>query len=100
MVHHFSHEVDVGHEDRGVALSEEEGQALEAAFELFLLGLAHVLCQLLHELAGFGLVLGAGDCRDEKLQRRFLEDDGGVRSLRLGGSGCAHSVSVYVKLEK
>ena len=58
MVHHFPHEVDVGHEDGGVALAEEEGQPLEAQLELLVFGGAHVLCELEHELGGLGLVLG------------------------------------------
>ena len=45
MVHHFPHEVDVGHEDGGVALAEEEGQPLEAQLELLVFGGAHVLCE-------------------------------------------------------
>ena len=58
MVHHFPHEIDVGHEDGGVALAEEEGQPLEAQLELLVLGSAHVFGELVHELGGLGLVLG------------------------------------------
>lgn len=77
----------MGHEDGGVALLEEQAEALQAQLELLVLGHAHVVGQLVHALAGLGFILRGFDGGDEKLQGRFLQYDGGVRGLRLGGSG-------------
>jgi hypothetical protein len=84
VVHHLPHEVDVGHEDRGVPLLEEVVDAQEALLEGFSLCAAHHVAQLRHRLAGLRLLAGLLDGLDEKLQRRFLQDDGEVRGLRLG----------------
>ena len=67
MVHHFPHEIDVGHEDGGVALFEEEGESLEAGFKVLVFCGAHVFCKLQHSFGSFGLILGGGDGGDEKL---------------------------------
>ena len=37
MIHHFSHEVDIGHEDGRVALLEEEAKSLKTSLKLFVL---------------------------------------------------------------
>ena len=84
MVHHPPHEVDVGHEDAGISLAEEMADAQEALLEGLALGKAHALGQLAHRRAGFRLLGGSPYGLNEKLQRRFLQDYGEVRGLRLG----------------
>jgi hypothetical protein len=84
VVHHFPHEVDVDHEGGAVALPEEVVHSQQAVLELWALCDAHDGCELGHGVGGLGLICGRLDGFDEKLQGRFLEDDGGVRSLRLG----------------
>lgn len=83
VVHHFSHEVHVHHEGGCVTFSQEMIDAEETFFEMFVFGQSHGLGQLAHGIGGFRFVGSCFDGFDEKLQRRFLEDDGGVRSLRL-----------------
>lgn len=87
VVHHPSHEVDMSHEYGCVSLLEEMVDAEQALFELSPLGLSHGVGQLQHGLFCLSLLGSIFDVVDEKLQRRFLEDDGEVRGLRLSGSG-------------
>ena len=67
MVHHLPHEIDICHEDGGIPLLENETQTLEAELKLFVLGCAHVFCELLHGLGCFGLILDMLNGGDEKL---------------------------------
>ena len=83
MVHHPTHQVDVRHEDRRVPLLEKLTQALQALLELLALSGTHLLGQLVHGLRCLALVGSHFHGLYEKLQRRFLQDDGRVRSLRL-----------------
>lgn len=86
VVHHPPHEVDMGHENGCVSLLEEMVHAKQALLKLSPLGLSHGVGQLLHGLFCLGLLGSISDVVDEKLQRRFLEDDREVRGLRLSGS--------------
>jgi len=83
VVHHASHQVDIDHENRCVTLFEEVIDTLEALLELLTLCLTHHVGQLSHSLGGLDLVGREFDVLDEKLQRRFLQNNWGVRSLRL-----------------
>ncbi len=83
MIHHFTHQIHVGHEHSSVTLLEEPTHALKAFLELLPLCHSHLLCQLMHRLGSFRFVSSNFDGLEEKLQRRFLQDDGGVRGLRL-----------------
>ena len=83
MVHHLSHQIHVGHEHASVALFEEVVEAHKALIKLLSLGELHVLSQLLHDSGSLRLISSYFDGFDEKLQGRFLQYDGGVRSLRL-----------------
>ena len=84
MVHHPPHEVDVRHEHARVSLPEEVVDALQALLEGLALRHSHELGQLAHRRTGFRFLGGGSDGLDEKLQRRFLQDYGEVRGLRLG----------------
>lgn len=84
MVHHFPHEVDVGHEHVRVSLSEEMVDSEEALLERLALGVTHKFGQLAHGGGCFRFLGGSLNGLDEKLQRRFLQDYGEVRGLRLG----------------
>lgn len=83
MVHHPSHEIDMHHENGCVSLLEEMVDPKQALLELRSLGLSHSISQLLHGLFCLRLLGSIFDGVDEKLYRRFLEDDGEVRGLRL-----------------
>ena len=86
VVHHLSHEVDMSHEYGCVSLLEEMVDAEQTLFKLCSLGLSHGVGQLQHGLFCFSLLSSIFDVVDEKLQRRFLDDDGEVRGLRLSGT--------------
>jgi len=83
VVHHASHQIHIDHENRCIPLFEEVVHALKALLELLTLCLTHHFGKLSHSLGGLDLVGCEFDVLDEKLQRRFLQNDGGVRSLRL-----------------
>lgn len=83
VVHHFSHEVDIGHEDSGVALFEKVVDAKKTLFEGVSFCLAHDIGELSHSFGGLCFVSSSLEIVDEKLQGRFLQDDREVRSLRL-----------------
>lgn len=84
MIHHLPHEVHVRHEHACISLTEEMVDSEEALLEGLPLGVAHGFGQLAHRRAGFRFLGGGLDGFDEKLQRRFLQDYGEVRGLRLG----------------
>jgi len=83
VVHHLTHQVHVGHEHRRVALLEQVVHSQQALLEALALRAPHHLRQLPHRLARLRFLAGLFDRFDEKLQRRFLQDDGEVRGLRL-----------------
>ena len=83
MVHHFSHEIHICHENRSVAFFEKVVKSHKALLECLTLRETHILRKLVHYFSSFCLVSGDFDGLDEKLQGRFLQYDGGVRSLRL-----------------
>jgi hypothetical protein len=83
VVHHLAHEIHIGHENGSVTLFKEMVQSQQALLELLTFSNTHVLGQLLHGLGCFGLVSREFEGFNEKLERRFLQYDRGVRSLRL-----------------
>lgn len=83
MVHHFTHKVSVSHEYVRISLFEKMIDSHEALLEGITLGLSHDICELGHSFAGSILVRSELKVMDEKLQRRFLDYDGGVRGLAL-----------------
>lgn len=93
MVHHFSHQINVGHEDWSIALFKEETESLKTEFKSESLCRTHVVCKLLHSFSSFGFVATEFEWLNEKLQRRFLKDNGGVRrSFWLSGTWWSHLI--------
>lgn len=71
------------HEDSGEALLEQVVETLQAPLECASLAGAHLFGQRGHHFCSLRFLAGLSDRIDEKLYRRFLKDDGGVRGLRL-----------------
>ena len=83
MVHHLAHEVHMSHEDTSKTFLEQVVETLQAHLECTPLADAHFLGQRSHHFCSLRLLARLSDRIDEKLYRRFLEDYGGVRGLRL-----------------
>lgn len=73
----------MSHEDTSKAFLEQVGQTFQTHLECTSLADAHLLGQRSHHFCSLRLLARLSDRIDEKLYRRFLEDDGGVRGLRL-----------------
>lgn len=102
MIHHFSHEINIGHENRCITFFEKIINSKETLLKLLFFCVSHDFSKLVHCFGCICLVSSIFNRLNEKLQRRFLEDDGGVRGLRLSWSRWCHCVSrntIDVKLK-
>lgn len=73
----------MSHEDTSKAFLEQVVETFQTHLECTSLADAHLLGQRSHHLCSLRLLARLSDRIDEKLYRRFLKDDGGVRGLRL-----------------
>ncbi len=73
----------MSHEDTSKAFLEQVVQTFQTHLECTSLADAHLLGQRSHHFCSLRLLARLSDRIDEKLYRRFLKDDGGVRGLRL-----------------